>query len=636
MKRWNKEHRCLICGGQPNDDRGENQRCHGYLSSDGEYAHCSREEKSAGIDPHQKTGLYPHKLKGKCKCGETHVEDVEDAGNPKETTYDYRDRDGSLLFQVVRKPGKKFLQRRPDGNGGWIWKLGDAKRVLYRLPELISALAADPTVTVYIAEGEKDVDNLRARGLVATCNPGGAGKWHLVEDEAKRYLLDRHVVILPDLDDVGLRHGSDVAASLRGVAASVRPVFLEGFKDVSDWFADGHTAEELAQIPGTTPAESDTPPDPWKAMLAKALADVQSLLGATDDAECTPLFDLDAVDLLSKQFDGARWLVTGLVTVGGITTIGGLPKAAKKTWLGTEIAVAIATGTKVCGEFYARKGVVAYFYAEDMEQQIQNRIRALLSGANRELEPGKLHPCPRGKFLDITRDKDLARIVASCRRLGRIDALVLDPLRDIHSAAEDKSDEMSPVMKRLRLLAEILDCTVVIVHHSGKITKDNEARGGGQRLRGSGAVHGSTDSGIYITKCEGDGRNKFKNTIESEIKGARSAGVFKLDLEIEDDADGNAECATWTFARPETPFDLAEHQANVEKSIAEDRKVVEWVKGLAAQGIVLSKTSLKRRKDRPFPERKTLKLIEALCNGMQLSDHMGRIIPYAPESNGNT
>jgi putative DNA primase/helicase len=40
--------------------------------------------------------------------------------------YEYVDETGTLLFQVCRTPDKRFLQRRPDGNGGWVWKLGDA------------------------------------------------------------------------------------------------------------------------------------------------------------------------------------------------------------------------------------------------------------------------------------------------------------------------------------------------------------------------------------------------------------------------------------------------------------------------------------------------------------------------------
>src|SRR5438128_2013334 len=81
--------------------------------------------------------------------------------------YQYRDDE--------RGEPKTFRQRRPDDAGGWTWKLGGVRRVLYRLPDI---LAADPAVPIFMAEGEKDVDNLIALGLVATTNPGGAGKWH--------------------------------------------------------------------------------------------------------------------------------------------------------------------------------------------------------------------------------------------------------------------------------------------------------------------------------------------------------------------------------------------------------------------------------------------------------------------------
>jgi putative DNA primase/helicase len=82
--------------------------------------------------------------------------------------YDYVDADGTSLYQTVRYDPKDFRQRRSDGNGGWIWK-GPERPVPYKLPELIKS----GTAPVLIAGGEKDVDNLRALGLTATCNHGG-------------------------------------------------------------------------------------------------------------------------------------------------------------------------------------------------------------------------------------------------------------------------------------------------------------------------------------------------------------------------------------------------------------------------------------------------------------------------------
>jgi hypothetical protein len=75
---------------------------------------------------------------------------------------------GELLFLKVRFVPKDFVIKRPDGHGGWEWGIGaGTPRVLYRLPRLI---AAGPGDLIWVAEGEKDVHALEARGQIATCN----------------------------------------------------------------------------------------------------------------------------------------------------------------------------------------------------------------------------------------------------------------------------------------------------------------------------------------------------------------------------------------------------------------------------------------------------------------------------------
>ena len=160
-------------------------------------------------------------------------------------TYDYRDERGKLRFQVCRMEPKEFRQRKPGGNGGWTWTTKGIRKVLYGLPEL---LAADPLQPVFVVEGEKDVDRLRSTGLVATCNPGGAGKWKPAYGEALR---GRHVVVIADNDDAGRKHAADVARGLRGIAASVRVVDLPNVPpkgDVSDWLGTDGTAGDLLTL----------------------------------------------------------------------------------------------------------------------------------------------------------------------------------------------------------------------------------------------------------------------------------------------------------------------------------------------------------------------------------------------------
>jgi len=173
-------------------------------------------------------------------------------------TYDYVDETDQLLFQVVRKPGKEFRQRRPDGAGGWVWKLGDTRRVLYRLPEVLAGIEAGSTV--FVVEGEKDADRLAIDGYVATTNPHGAGKWR---PSYNATLAGANVVIVADRDTTGRAHARHIAEELDGVAASVRVAEAATGKDVSDHLAAGLGVEALVLIdPSESPEYDHAEPDP--------------------------------------------------------------------------------------------------------------------------------------------------------------------------------------------------------------------------------------------------------------------------------------------------------------------------------------------------------------------------------------
>jgi hypothetical protein len=43
---------------------------------------------------------------------------------------------------------KGFWDRRPNGKGGWISRVGDTPRVLYRLPDVIAAVREGRTIYV--------------------------------------------------------------------------------------------------------------------------------------------------------------------------------------------------------------------------------------------------------------------------------------------------------------------------------------------------------------------------------------------------------------------------------------------------------------------------------------------------------
>jgi putative DNA primase/helicase len=210
--------------------------------------------------------------------------------------YPYHNAAGTLIFEVVRylKPdGKKaFVQCRPSGveaagttdsgirggvpTGGivnsldagmyiqdpkksaragrtvWVetqhthdgayYQFSECQRVPYRLPKVLES------ETVFLPEGEKDVQTLESWKLTASCNPGGAGSgWR---DEYTPHFRGRHCIILPDNDKPGHRHAVLVAEALLPVAASVKIVELPvGEKgDVTDWAGAGGNREQFLEL----------------------------------------------------------------------------------------------------------------------------------------------------------------------------------------------------------------------------------------------------------------------------------------------------------------------------------------------------------------------------------------------------
>jgi hypothetical protein len=169
-------------------------------------------------------------------------------GRRSVAVYDYTDASGNLLFQVLRSVDKHFSQRRPEPTAasGWAWNMKGISRVPYHLPQLRKA-AAGPVAgrVAYIVEGEKDTHAIEAAGGVATCNPGGAGKWQ--PTYSKHLAGIREAVIVADKDDPGRAHAAQVAERLRGIP-SIRIVEAAEGKDAADHLAAGFGLDDFIPL----------------------------------------------------------------------------------------------------------------------------------------------------------------------------------------------------------------------------------------------------------------------------------------------------------------------------------------------------------------------------------------------------
>lgn len=156
-------------------------------------------------------------------------------------TYDYEDENHKKIYQVVRYEPKEFRQRHRNGNDEWVWNMEGVRRVLYRLPEIMTCFD-EP---IYHVEGEKDADNLMGWGKVATTSPGGANAW---KPEYANAYAGKKVVVIPDKDTAGYSYAKDVIRSTMPLAREVKVIILpDSYKDISDWLDRGN---DILLLPG--------------------------------------------------------------------------------------------------------------------------------------------------------------------------------------------------------------------------------------------------------------------------------------------------------------------------------------------------------------------------------------------------
>jgi len=292
--------------------------------------------------------------------------------------YIYHAADGTPSFRKVRgfdKNGAKFFWiERADGKGGWIKGTKDKNgkplvdtSILYRLPEVIEAMAAGHTILV--VEGEKDVDRLWSIGIAATTSANGAAdplknqkpKW---KPEHSAQLAGADIVVIPDHDNAGYAHADATCQCSLGVCKRVRRLVLRDHwsncpkgGDVSDYLDAGHTREAL------------------DALIDQAL-DYAPGASKAYAPGTKPRKAHGGEDLKLMIFAPIKYVVPSVI-VEGLTILAGKPKLGK-SWLMLHAAIAVARGGFTLGNIHCVEGDVLYCSLEDNQRRLQSRMTKLL------------------------------------------------------------------------------------------------------------------------------------------------------------------------------------------------------------------------------------------------------------------
>ncbi|MFH0899865.1 MAG: AAA family ATPase [Pseudomonadota bacterium] len=231
-------------------------------------------------------------------------------------------------------------------------------------------------------------------------------------------------------------------------------------------------------------------------------------------------FPVRRVDSVEPRQQDARWLIETLWSAEGVGVLGGAPRSLK-TWLATELSIAVAAGTNALGRFPTRvQGPVLFFGAEDEAEDLRIRIEgiAAVRGIRFPGLPIFILDSPQ---LSLDSPDHLLRLRKTIESYSPT-LLVFDPfVRLVQNTDENSATDVSAVLGSLRAIQREFHCAIVVTHHTRKMPSAHL----GQMLRGSGDFAAWSSSALYIT-CHG-----HQLLLRAEHRNAPAPAPLRLWLE---------------------------------------------------------------------------------------------------------
>ncbi len=150
-----------------------------------------------------------------------------------------------IIFKDSGNGDKDALQVNIKDN--WKVEFGEIKHnYLFNLPGILSARVKNKPI--FLVEGEKDAETLIRRGFIATTTRDGASSW---KADYNKYLAGNDIIIIGDNDSAGRKYVDTIKKELLTKSKSFKIIELPELQekqDITDWFENGHTKDELKNI----------------------------------------------------------------------------------------------------------------------------------------------------------------------------------------------------------------------------------------------------------------------------------------------------------------------------------------------------------------------------------------------------
>lgn len=404
-------------------------------------------------------------------------------------TYNYYSEDGTLLFQKLRfvdSSGKKtFRQRKPDGRGGWDYKLADTPRVLYNLPAVVNAVKEGKPI--FVVEGEKDVDTLTKMSIVATTMPNGAGTWNEIHTLV---LAGATVDIIIDDDLPGQQHAVEVYQALQEVGCDVQVWKCAKGKDITDHLNNGGTIEQL-EVFDVNSVDEKTEPEaiaPIQTAEQKAVSDVIALLSRDDLSDTQKLLKAElaiAKSQSTKPIDMGRlvdwstfiqesdndsydWVIPGLLERGERVIVVAA-EGVGKTMLARQVSICVGAGVHPFTFQPIKPMTTLSIDLENPERIIRRTSRSIYGAAAAvgKLPHHQSHLLIKPQGFDLLRADDRAVFEEHMDKI-KPDILIMGPLYKAFIDPGGRTSEAVAIeiARYLDVIRDVYKCALWLEHHA--------------------------------------------------------------------------------------------------------------------------------------------------------------------------
>ena len=442
--------------------------------------------------------------------------------------YPYPDASGKVTYQNCRYlkndgAGPKTFRPWHRANGKWRMGLTGIEQIPHRLDEF----AKHPHAPIVICEGEKDANNVRNLGYVAT--NVAAGWWQ----KSAKYFSDREVTILADFNKAGTIRALEAANALHGVARSIKMIFLpgqdgsDGNRDVSDWLKNpGNDANKLAEIYNHAPLWS-----PGDVVERFAAAELVVPGNESDTPPAAPL-KLTYFDDCGAFIDKHE-IFKNLLAIGETSGWIGPPGSGKSALL-TEVSIHCVREREWRGfKYKAKRPLSVLILALERADLYKRRLHAY---SLRDKMTG-LPIAVAGAVVDLLNPACVEIIVSTAREVEKkfsrpVGLIVLDTYAKGIAASggdEDKARDQNRAAVHLREIHSRIPVHIALVGHTGK----DESRG----ARGSNAHLGDVD---LMNQINSDTEIKVVEVTKANDAPMGIIAGFKIEsFDLGPDSDGD-------------------------------------------------------------------------------------------------